>query len=51
MLIRQEYSTFSDYNNQIVEYVSGLDIPYEDKVTILEELDMTVSSDGSVHWK
>ena len=51
MLIRQEYSTFSEYNNQIVEYVGGLDIPYEDKVTILQELDMTVSADGTVRWK
>ena len=41
---------FNDYNNQIVEYVSGLDIPYEEKVDLLEELDMTVSNDR-VYWE
>ncbi len=50
MLIRQEYSTYRDYNNQIVEYVGGLDISYEDKVFILEGLDMTVDDDGNVYW-
>lgn len=50
MLIRQEYSTYRDYNNQIVEYVGGLDVSYEDKVFILEGLDMTVDDDGNVYW-
>lgn len=42
---------FNDYNKQIVEYVSGLDISLEEKVDILEDLDMTVSADGTVRWK
>lgn len=50
ILIRQEYSTFDEYNNEIVEYVGGLDIEYEEKVTILEKLDMTVKN-GRVYWK
>lgn len=51
ILIRQEYSNFNDYNNQIVEYVSELNISYEEKVNIIEQLDMTVGSDGRVYWK
>ena len=51
MLIKQEYSTFNDYNTQIVEYVSELDVSYEEKKTILQELDMTVHDDGTVTWE
>lgn len=41
---------FNDYNNEIVDYVSSLDIPYEDKVYIFKELDMTIDDEGYVHW-
>lgn len=41
---------FNDYNDEIVDYVSDLDIPYEDKVYIFKELDMTIDDDGYVHW-
>lgn len=51
MLIRQEYSTFNDYNYDIVEYVNSLDIEYEDKVSILESLEMKVSEDGTISWE
>ena len=51
MLIRQEYSTFDDYNYDIVEYVDNLDIDYEEKVIILESLDMKVSEDGTISWE
>lgn len=51
MLIRKEYSSFRDYNNDIVRYVNGLDIDYQTKVDILSELEMTVSADGTVSWK
>ena len=50
ILIRQEYSTFDDYNYDIVDYVDNLDIDYEDKVSILEGLDMKVSEDGTISW-
>jgi len=50
MLIRKTYSSFDDYNVEIVDYVSGLDLSYEDKKTILEELDMTLEDDGTVRW-
>ena len=42
---------FNDYNNEIVDYVSKLDIGYEDKVYVLEELDMIVEEDGTVRWE
>lgn len=51
MLIRKTYSSFDDYNIQIVEYVSDLDIGYDDKKSILEELDMKVLDDGTVTWE
>ena len=41
---------FNDYNLAIIEYVDGLDISYSDKVSILEELDMKVDSEGNVKW-
>lgn len=50
ILIRQEYPSFDDYNNQIAQYVAGLDLAYEEKVSILEELDMQVDDEGYVHW-
>lgn len=50
MLIRQEYSTFDDYNYDIVDYVDNLDIDYEDKVSILESLDMKVDDEGNISW-
>ena len=50
ILIRQEYSSFTDYNYDIVNYVDNLDIPYEDKVSILKSLEMEVSDDGTITW-
>ena len=41
---------FNDYNNEIISYVNGLNMDYENKVRILEELDMTVSQDGKISW-
>ena len=41
---------FNDYNYDIVEYVGGLDIGYEEKIKLLEDLDMKVESDGTVRW-
>lgn len=43
---------FNDYNNEIVSYVKSLNnVSYKDKKKILEDLDMTVSSNGTVSWK
>lgn len=50
MLIRKTYSSFDEYNVDIVEYVSGLDIDYEKQKSILESLDMKVYDDGTVEW-
>lgn len=51
MLIRKTYSSFDEYNNEIVDYVSSLDADYDTKKMILEDLDMTVEEDGTVTWK
>ena len=51
MLIRKEYSTFNDYNEDIIRYVDGLDLTYDKKKSILESVDMKVSADGTISWK
>ena len=51
ILFRSIYKTDDTYNVEIVEYLNGRnDISYEEMVTILEELDMTVYPDGTVKW-
>jgi hypothetical protein len=41
----------NEYNADIVEYLnSRKDISYQDKLTILEALEIKVGSDGSVSW-
>jgi hypothetical protein len=42
---------FNDYNYEIVDYIGGLDISYEDKKQMLEDLDMKVYDDGRVEWE
>lgn len=49
IIIRTEYPSEDKYNKQIVNYVSGLDLPYDEKVSIFENLDMTVKN-NRVYW-
>ena len=42
---------FNDYNKEIVDYVDKLEIGYEDKVYILEELDMKINDNGYITWE
>lgn len=50
MLIREYYTSFRSYNNDIVNFVSELDISYEEKVAILKGTGMTVKG-NNVSWK
>ena len=50
MLIRQYYSSYRTYNNNIVNYVGNLDLSYEEKKEILESTGMTVNG-NKVTWK
>ena len=54
ILFRSYYDGKEDketYNGDIVDYLNSRDdISYEEMVTILEELDMTVYPDGTVEW-
>jgi len=50
MMIRNYYTSFRQYNNDIVNYVANLNISYEDKKAILEGTGMTVNG-NSVSWK
>jgi hypothetical protein len=54
ILYRSQFASEADkntYNAQIVNYLNSReDLSYEEIVTILEELDMKVHSDGSVTW-
>lgn len=49
-IIRTQYPSFDEYNNDIVYYVDSLSITREEKVQILENLDMRVEEDGTVRW-
>jgi len=50
IMIRKEYSSFDDYNVEIIQYVSNLNIVQSEKIAILEDLDMKVDSNGIVRW-
>jgi len=50
MLIRKEYSTFDDYNEDIISYVIDLDLGYDEKKSILESVGMKVSANGTISW-
>ncbi len=54
ILFRSLYSSKEDkanYNPVIIDYLNEReDISYEEMVTILEELDMTVDEDGYIYW-
>lgn len=50
MMIRQYYSSYDNYNNEIVNYIENLDYTYDEKIGILEQLGMKVDSNGNVTW-
>ena len=50
MMIKTKYSSFHNYNNQIVQFVEGLDASFNDKVKMIKSLGMKVSNDGTVSW-
>jgi hypothetical protein len=51
ILLKKEYTSDNDYNNEIIEYLNSRnDISYEEEVIILRELGFTVDSDGTIYW-
>ena len=50
MLIKMNYSSYNDYNNQIINYINKQSISLEDKKEILEELGFKVRN-GKVYTK
>ena len=51
ILFKNEYKSDDTYNYEIVEYLNGRkDLTFSDMVSILKELDMNVSLDGTVTW-
>ena len=50
MMIRTKYSSFNNYNNQIVQYVEDLEVSYDDKVKMIKGSGMKVSDNGTVSW-
>lgn len=50
ILIRTEYPSIDTWNYQILDYLNGLNILYQDKLTILDKIDMKISKDGYVTW-
>lgn len=52
ILFRKEYPSDDSYNGDIINYLLERDdISYEDKKTILEELDFIIDDDGRITWK
>lgn len=49
MLIKKYYSSFKTYNKQIVDYISELDISYEEKMNLIEQNKMKIKN-GRVYW-
>jgi hypothetical protein len=51
ILFRQQYKSNDTYNEEIIDYLNSRDdISYEEMETILEALDFTVHSDGTITW-
>jgi len=55
IMFKLEYPADKDYvgttyNNQIVSYVDGLDIDYEEKISVLENIGFKVDDEGNVKW-
>lgn len=50
MLIKMNYSSYNDYNNQMINYINKQSISLEDKKEILEELGFKVRN-GKVYTK
>jgi hypothetical protein len=55
ILYRSMYNSQEDryaYNSDILDYLNSReDLTYEERVTILEDLDFTVTEDGIAHWE
>lgn len=55
ILYRSMYNSQADrddYNSDILDYLNSRDdLSYEEKVSILKELDFTVTDDGDVYWE
>ena len=49
MFIKLYYSTYNNYNNQIVEYINNQKLSIDEKKQILEKLKFTIK-DGKVYW-
>lgn len=50
ILFKMEYPSYDDHNYAIINYVNNLNLSYEDKVSILTELDMEVDKNGNIRW-
>ena len=51
ILFKSEYSSFDDYNQEIVEYLNGRkDLEYDEKLAILADLGFTVYKNGTIKW-
>ena len=51
MLYKSQYTSFDDYNREIVEYVNGRsDMTFQEKIDVLRKLDFDVDAQGNVYW-
>jgi hypothetical protein len=51
ILFRSQYTTDNSYNYDIINYLNEReDLTYDEKVTILQELDIEVDAEGNIYW-
>lgn len=51
ILFKKEYPSDDLHNQEIIDYLNNRnDISYDEMVYILEELDFTVTDDGTIYW-
>ncbi|MBQ5742709.1 MAG: hypothetical protein IIV79_00775, partial [Clostridia bacterium] len=50
ILFRMEYPKDDSYNKQIVAYVSGSNLTYSEKVSVLNGLGISVGANGAISW-
>lgn len=50
IMFKAEYNADDTYNNQIIEYVDTLNISYEEKIKLVEDIGMKVDDNGYIWW-
>lgn len=50
ILAKLQYSSYDEYNHEIIEYLNNSDLTYEEEETLLKKLGFTVDGNGNIYW-